>query len=343
MVANDRTARKIKQIEDLLRIASDPRSNVHERESAQVKADAIIFRNRIDRAMLNKDQPSAARGVIVREYDAAAAEEFIGVANSMRANLFIHAGCMANSRWRKLTVVGYEEDIQMAEMLWASVFLHFTRTVFPKWENFKTFDANVYDLKSAGYSWPFVREEGLKREAGDQTGKLTAKNAGSKLRSAFKREAARRGERVSSQPINFKKWRTSFADAYATRLSQRLYTMRTKNEAEAGEAGVLALVSDQDKIKQQFYALFPELNPEVRKRRNQEAADAEEARWNALTAEEQAKELRDREKEDARWARQSAKRPAYYDEGGWSAGTRAADKADLGQERIGASSGKELE
>jgi len=344
VVADERFERKLKQVEDLLRLASDENTTIHERELAQIRAEAIMFQNRIDRAMLYKNNPGTdKREVLTREYDAAAAEEFIGVANHMRANIFIHMGCMAHDRWRKLTVVGYEEDILMAEMLWAQVFLHFTRTVFPRWENHKSFDANVFDLKSAGYSWPYVREEGLKRDAGDQTGKLTAKNAGSKLRTAYKREATRRGEKVGTQPINFKKWRTSFADAYASRLGQRLRQMKTANEAEAGEAGVLALVSEQDRIKQQFYALFPELNPEVRKRRNDEAAAAEEARWNALTPEQQQAELRRRQKEDEKWVRQNSKRSPYYDDGGWSAGVRAADKADLGQDKIGASSGKELQ
>jgi hypothetical protein len=143
--------------------------------------------------------------------------------------------------------------------------------------------------------------------------------------------------------MNPEKWRKSFSDAYANRLRQRLSDMAAKNEANAGEAGVLALVSDQDRIKQQFYTLFPELNPQVRKRQDREAQEAEEARWNALTPEQQQAVRTKQEKEDLKWSRRYAKQGSYYDDSGWTAGTRAADKADLGQNKIGSSDGRELE
>lgn len=334
----------IRKIESLLRLASDPSASEAEREQAQDRADAIMFNYRIDQAMLFKTGESVAREVVVKEYDPAASEEFRSTTSHIRANIFIHSGCMVYDSYR-LTVVGYEEEIQMAEMLWSQVFLHFTRTVFPKWETHRTFDANVYDLKSAGYSWPYVREQGMKHDGGDSAGKLTAKNAGGKLRTAFKREANRRGVAVQpgkQQPMVPDKWRRSFADAYASKLVQRLADLKSKNEAEVGEAGVLALVSEQDRIQQQFYALFPDMNPEVQKRRHEEYKAAEEARWNALTDEEKKAE-KDREyKASMKWARRASKQSSYYDDAGWNAGSRAAENADLGQGRVGASSGKEL-
>jgi hypothetical protein len=264
----------IAQIEALLTLASDPRTPDGERESAQTKADSLMFKARIDSAMLFQEEgPAAGREVIVKEYGPTSGEEFVGITNHLRASVFMHVGCMVHDRFTKLTVVGYEDEIRVAEMLWAQIFLHLTRTIFPRWEKFRSFDANIFELKQAGYSWPFVCEQGLRQDAGDHIGKLTQKNSASKLRSAYKREAKRRGIEVGpgkQQPINPKKWRRSFAEAYASKVKRRLADLQAHNEAEAGETGVLALMSEQDRVKQQFYAMFPEMNPEVQKRRQEE-------------------------------------------------------------------------
>jgi hypothetical protein len=62
-----------------------------------------------------------------------------------------------------------------------------------------------------------------------------------------------------------------------------------------------------------------------------------------LSQEEQDMLRRKEAKEDERWRRKIAKEPAYHDYAGWSAGQRAAEKADLGQGRVEAGSGRELE
>lgn len=346
MVASKSAEDHIRRVEALLNLASDPRTPEGERENAQAKANSIMFQFRIDQAMLfQKGGTSVAREVISREYDRLSTEEFTYITSSIRTLIFIHMGCMTNG-FGKLTVVGYEDEIQMAEMLWAQIFLHFTQTVFPKWETYRSFDANVFELKTAGYSWPYVRDAGLRHSAKDVGGFLTYKNASSKLRTAFKREASRRNVEVKpgkQQPMNPSKWRKSFAEAYAARISRRLMDMRAKDEANAGKEGVLALVSEHDRIKQRFYELFPELHPEAQRRRWEQEREANQAAWDALTPEEQDRERRRQDREEAKEDRRAAKQSPRIDLNGWTAGARAAERADLGQGRVGASSGKELE
>lgn len=329
---------RIRKIEGLLNLAADPRTPDAERENAQNMADKLMFKYRIDQALLFMRSPSAkAREVVSRKIDKIRTDEFSHIINYMRESVFMHFGCMTHDDWSELTVVGYAEEISAAEMMWATVMLHFTRTVFPKWEDNRSFDGNVYALKSAGYGWPYVCAQGLKHNAADQSGPLTQKNSGSKLRSAFKREAKRLGIEVlpgRQQPAQPQKWRNSFASSYYTKLTQRLAEMQRANEKEAGEAGVLALVSEQDRVKQTFYALFPELNPEVRKRRTAEAKAAEEARRAALTPAQLRAE--DMKNERAR-ARAMNRINNYYDDAGWNAGHRAAESIDLGGGRLGKS------
>ncbi len=323
----------IRRIEGMLKAASDVNMDEKSRERILAQVDAICFQHRIDQAKLFVKNGATQREVLVREYERPSADGFSGHFLGLRSNIFQHYGSRTHLSWRSTTVVGYEDDIRMAEMLWANVFLHFTRTIFPKWEDAKSFDANVYDIKRSGYSWPQVREMGMAKDAGDARGKLTLKNAGSKLRIAYRREAERRGETVApgkQQPIVPSKWRNSFADAYYSRLLQRLANMKKASEEAAGKAGVLALISEQDRVDQHFYSLFPDLTPAAMQRQREESDAAEKARREALTDKEREKEDREAQR---RWNR-IQKRPSRFDGAGWDAGFRAADKADLGTNGI---------
>lgn len=320
----------LRTIQNLLERAGHPETPGPEREACQAKADAMMQKHRIERAMLNFDRKDSIREIVARQYDRIDASEYTIAVNSIRQQIFDHAGCKSTYDKGIFTAVGYEEDHFYAGMLWASVHMDFIGKMFPRWEDSKGFDANVYDIKSGGYSWPEVREMGIAKEAFDVSGLLTRANAGSKLRTAFKREAKRRGVEVlpgRQQPSNTKLWRDSYAEGYERTLQNRLRVMREAANASSGEQGAIALVRDSDRVLAEFYLLFPHLHPDAQRQRIKEMRDEEIARRAAMTQEERDAEDREAERRRKMWERLS--KPRRADMSGWQAGTRAAANVNL--------------
>lgn len=265
----------MRRVQALLERAAHPETPDFERESCQEKADALMAQYRIEMAMLDfGKKKNERREVRQNEYKPLNFETVVagnrdqehGVSydmEEMRAAVYRHTGCMVKQHWNKITVVGFESDIFFGDMIWASIMMDVVKNIFPGWSAKRSFDENVFELKQAGYSWPQIREYGLMNEAKDRTGLLTEKNAGSKLRAAYKREAERRGVVVlggRQQPHDPGWYRRSFAFGYRTKLEQRLAAMKKANEPTE-EKFALALIEDHDLVMQRFYELFPEAKP----------------------------------------------------------------------------------
>lgn len=244
--------------------------------------------------------------------------------------------CLSMADKLMATAVGYEDDLFYAEMLWANVYMDFITKMFPKWEPWRSFDENVYIIKSSGYGWPHVCVEGLRNNGADQSGPLTQANSGSKLRTAFKREAKRRGEVVlpgRQQPAVPQLWRDSFAQSYQSTVESRLQTMKWQNREAAGNGSEIALVKDEDRIKAEFWRLFPQYDPEEHKRRWARMDAEEEARRARLTPEELEAEEKEREKEERRWARRKPAKEKQADMRGWNAGNKAGNSVKLSADK----------
>lgn len=268
----------MRRIQSLLELAGHANTPEHERTAAQERADRLMAKYRLDRAMLNfTDKTDLNRIPVHREYDIIklysdeAAQtnrdwsEELGIQteiNYLRTDVYHHTGCRTYTRFKKITVVGYEEDIFYGDMLWMTIFSDVVTRIFPTWKMDIGFDENVFNLKNAGFSWPQVREMGLAKNAADKTGYLTADNAGSKLRTAYKRHCKKVGfEPPKTQPRNPGLWRRSFVDSYSSQLRSRMLDMKMANEEAAGKEGEIALVKDADRVREEFYKLFPNMDP----------------------------------------------------------------------------------
>lgn len=318
----------IRRVESLLERANHPETPEPERQSALALADEVMARHRLDRALLFQSGKKPEREILHKKYAGITLTDYLWIGSSMRRAIFDHCGVSTYGSYT-LEAVGYEEDLFYAEMLWSEVLLHFTRSMFPTWDNFRSFDANVYRIKSAGYSWSQVRDMGLAQNASDYNGPLTEKNAGSKLRTAFKREAKRLGEEVlpgKQQPIRPKIWRKSFAEAYASKLTYRLWEMASKNKEAAGKEGEIALQSDADRVKNRFWEIFPELHPDAMRRRLEELEREEEARRESLTEAERKREDEENKRSSRKYIEKMDKE---HDRKGAEAGRKAASEVNL--------------
>lgn len=317
------TTTAMRQVQSLLERAGHAATEEHGRDACIKAADRLMAKHRLDRAMLNFAKTETIREIISREYDEMKLEEYGYQVNEMRREIFTHTGAkMSTTYWRKSTAVGYEDDLFYAELLWANVYMDIIIKMFPKWEPWRSYEENVHAIKSAGYSWPQTRDMVLPHEPKG----LTYQNAGGHLRAAFKRWALKINEPVlpgKQQPINPKHWRDSFIQSYASTLRRRLMMMNADN-AKAGEGNELALIKDSDRVRAEFYRLFPDLDPERSRAK-------EEARRAALTDEERAREDAEREK----WLNKKPRKEKvrYANPNAWVAGHKAATNVKLSADK----------
>lgn len=314
----------MRRIQALLERAGHPETPEHERDACQEKADKLMQQHRIERAMLNFTRKDVPKEIMSKDIDRASGE-YSNQLRQMQYAILKHAGCQAAVNWEVMTAVGYEEDIFFAEMLWAQVRLDFTSKMFPRWETWRSFDANVYEIKSAGYSWVQVCSMGMEHNAKDVTGVLTMKNGGSKLRTAFKREAKRRGVVVlpgKQQPMKPQLWRDSFASSYRNTLENRLWALAEKNRGPREHA--LALQTDADRVLAEFYRLFPKLHPDYIAEEARKAREAHEAWLAGMTP----KERREWERDQRAWEKIATKK-RYADPNAWQKGHEAASNVNV--------------
>jgi hypothetical protein len=118
--------------------------------------------------------------------------------------------------------------------------------------------------------------------------------------------------------------------------------MRRKAQETVGDSDrfALAIIDTKEQVDAEFYRLFPEFDPEVRRQQT----EAEEWRraviWASLSPAEQAKILKEQAREEARWRRRAASARSNYgrirenpyenvENAAWGRGRRVADKVNL--------------
>jgi hypothetical protein len=141
--------------------------------------------------------------------------------------------------------------------------------------------------------------------------------------------------------------RNSFARSYRSTIEQRLEDIRTQTtQHREGEQDIdankyaLARRDSKEQVDEEFYRIFPEFDPEVRKRERERREAAAQAAYDALTPAEKAKLARDQAREDAKWAKRRTRvRANYgrvredpthrYDAAAWERGRQAGQSVNL--------------
>lgn len=266
---------------------------------------------------------------------------------------------------RRFKVVGFPEDIGYAERIWFRVFKEFVSNVNPKWDVNAPLSENAYALVNAGFNWmQIVRQAHV---AGDNRipvpeyksydfegkpiyhstddfvpgGRDLVKGV-QILRAAYKDACARRDERY-----NYRKGsklreasRNSFSNSFCSTIASRLRDMRRKASEEVSDADkfALALRDTKEQVDEEFYRLFPEFDPEVRRRMRETEEFEAACRWAALSEDEQAKVLKQQADEERRWQQRAARarrnfgyvrEDHSYDDAAWQRGRRTAERVNL--------------
>lgn len=370
----------VSRVQKLLAVAMNEGATEAERALAQERADALMAQHLIEQHELAKDDVRRSQVTDAKwafNFD----HEFADSMETLLLAVVDHTTCRAkvtykyvrdeetgNATNRQVVVVGTPENIAYAERLWLLVFSELVRNMWPKWDDKKTFEANVYAFVRAGFKWKQIHEVvwdhapslinnpypnptkfgwGDPEYAGD----------GGKLKRAYHRELAARNEPKSSHTSRHGAYRKSYVRAYTDTIENRLWRMREAAKKSTAMANdllnnkpqiskyALAMIDSKAESEAAYYRLFPDEHPAVLKARQEEQVQKwrqeEEAKrlafqkeydsWSQKKQQEyDAKQARKRQRDEAASVRYWANRDRQsYDSAGTQHGRRVAEKVNL--------------
>lgn len=315
-----------------------------ERNALLDKADALMRKHQIDEALLDATRPVEERAATAFVNFTWSWFKFQGDRQTILAAVAEHYRChVAYHGSGRFTIAGVEHNVEMTQMFYTMIELELVRKIEPSWDRSISFDANVKALQEAGKKWVDIAFLANANGGNPRTGQPGSTKDGNWLKAAYRRECARLGEEPRRQTQRHEAWRNSFASAFRSKILARLRDMeKATGEPEKGGGAELALLTSDEKVRNDFYAKFPDLHPDVQREKYRRYREEADARFAALSPEEQRRYLREEERQrrasDSYWNRQ-------YDDAGWKAGDHAAAQVDLsgGKNHVPTTSGRELE
>lgn len=305
--------------------------------------------------------------------------EFDNQVLDMMKYVLDHCNIRVNDRYaykegqRIYQIVGFKDDITYAERIWFNVFKTFVANVNPHWDVEKSLEHNAYVFASAGVSWKDqvllaekAKDDRLEwpwyYQTTDPDGefytryewKIRPVDPGNvpwgrsihKLKRACKKHCDSNGldyPYAGGSKLRIAT-RNSFARSFRATIRERLDAIRKlaqegEDHVDAGKFA-LAIVDTRERVDAAFYNTFPEFDPEVKRKKDEERTRRAQEIWDALTPAQRRKIRRDQEREDAAWERKRDKARNNYrairedptsrmDHAAWSRGRQAAQTVNL--------------
>lgn len=354
MTENGVSESTLARVAKLINQAEHPNTSETEREAFLAMADRLMTRHAIDDAMVEAARAAASgfarpepisRRIPFVDYHNIHRDKFRRMVSEICETSRVK-GVFHNVHG-EVTLIGFPADVAYAEMTWLSVHMQFVSKVDPKVDETKTYDANVYALKTAGVKWPEIarRLNKVVRDAealgADAPWSETPWPDGHRLIRAYRRECERLGVEPQNHTQRHQAYRTSFVNAFTDAVVARLYRMRTvqTEDVRATTGAEVALRDRGTQIDEKLWEMFPELRPATA-----EEQAAWRAKWEQEEREEQARiaamtpaQRRAYEREQAReeresaryWARADRERERLRDRDGEIAGRKAGEQVDL--------------
>lgn len=323
------------KIAKLFARADHPNTTEHEAAACRDKAEKLMREHKISEAMLHltEEQERVFEQHIVKT-DWHGAVSY-GTRQSIAIHVFKHAGCQTKHLWRNdeiLHVVGYPADVFYGKILFERAIAELTEVLDPKWDDTLTEACNIYRYKNSGRTWEEVRGW-FQLHAGKDLSVQALFGRYEKWRKVIGAEKVPGTRRHEA-------YRRSVETAFVRTLWGRLSELRIRSQQEEQEPGeyAIAIVKDEDALREEFYNLFPEMRPETQAEREareakseaeyEAALKAEEARRAAMTEKQRQAEDRRNEREAKRAEReyQAYLNRNRQDAAGWAVGHSAAQK-----------------
>jgi len=257
------TESMLRKVRALLRQADHPNTSPVEADTFRAKAEALMFRYRIEEATMAAAQAGGDttqpvwRDVIVCAYSNENALYY----NSIFSSCVQHAGVRAGGGKGVVvdgeyvivrSVVGFPSDVEIFESLYTSCMLAFAAKVEPKYDKYLSDQVNAYLMRSAGMEGWRIAQAIYGSDA---------KSLRVKVRKMFRLEAESRGEDPSAllgRGNIMNVYRESYATGFGNTIYSRLRTMRAaRGEQEVG----LVLANRSHRVNEAFYDRFPMYRP----------------------------------------------------------------------------------
>jgi hypothetical protein len=323
-----------------------------ERDALIAKADELMIKHTIDEAMLMATMSKNDRRKPVKEHFTAAdanAPHWEKFRTVLRHIATLHHCRIVFHYAGDCTLFGFHEDVEYVKMKWLNVYLHFSRTINPRWDTSLSAGENAYNFHRAGTAWTDV--EGVCINAGQ---KLNVKQ----LRSAYRAHCAAIGEEPKRMTQSNFYYKEAFAEAFRMRICARIMDLIGSRDSQTAEAGALVAVKDlRSQVDDLFYETYPNRRPMTPEqvaeleRLNAEAEEALQRRLEAMSPAqrreydaEQERRHREREKDNAHyWRNQERIESRLNRSGGARSGRVSADQVDLSRtESVNNAGRKEL-
>lgn len=332
--------RILDRVRKLLAQANHPNTGEAERAAFLAKADEMMVRHAIEEAVLAATQSPEQRRkpvtVTTQMYDPHTVwgQKFRTIMGEVCTASRVKC---AGGRNGVFTMVGYNDDVDYAQLLFTTIQFQFVAKIQPTWEPLRDFDANVAALKEAGRT-----EEQIARAAG-----LRWPEGGSTVKTAYKRHCRANGI-DPTYTRRHSAYRESFADSFVTRMCSRLEELGQAAKTQAASSGAeLVLYHAQEDVDEEFYRQYPNARPltkeQVRAMRKAQveaerlAEEKHQAWLDSLTDKQRVAHERKVQEEAERKARENDRywrnfdkqQERRYDSTGSRAGRAAADNVDL--------------
>jgi hypothetical protein len=260
MTDKDLRAKYLNQVRVLLDMAERPTTPPGEADAARAKAEALMRKYRVEEeAKIAADPQTLAP--VTEQMDVTESDEFASHYATLLEWAARHVGIRVRSTYAwdgtkylvKATVVGYESDIRMAELLFTNARMAFGEHLEPKPDPSASDQENCYRMRRAGLERNRIANQlwGSAFNDGPAHGKVA------KL---YKAECAARGETaaLSGRGVNAKLYRKNYADGFLNRFHARLRRVR---DAADRIGGLPALHGREERVAEAFYALYPDARP----------------------------------------------------------------------------------
>lgn len=271
------------KVQALLARAEHPNTPDAEADLCRTKAEAIMFKYKIDQAMLKDSERDesynkpAKRTIWISPFT----NGWYRQQYSLAVSCFMHAECEFVYAWRRndedggtlwlaLDVYGYPGDIQYGEMLFIACRLTFLARLEPGVREDLNVDENIYALRHAGVEririaqmvgW-ITRSQIANKKYEPESQKAVDK-ACARVTSAIKRSCKAKGEDpkpLLGQGNNMKTYRESFAHGYNETIRMRLNRLRFERGLDSD--GAIVLVKRHQDVLAMMYKDHPSTDPD---------------------------------------------------------------------------------
>lgn len=271
-MTNTATDKIVAKVQALLNQADHPNTGKPEAAAFRAKAEQLMQQYRIDEseAIERGEAPSlkpTSKAMRVCWYSNTYRNEYFSLAHYVTRHTGVryqtgHVRDNEGLLWLTMTLVGYESDVQFAELLYTSIRLAFAANLEPKYDSRESDMLNVWRMRNAGMTRDEIAEAmGWLVWDIDTNKRLMTPSAAADKASRLYGQACRElgaEPKLLGKGTSMKVYKEKYA---ATFVNELYYRLRDARNGADTERGALVLANRKQNVDEAFYEMFPSARP----------------------------------------------------------------------------------